>query len=251
MRKIGVIITLCVGVLIVVGAQTPLTPLFNLRGRTDSNGAVSASAAVAVGPYTPLTALANLRGRTDSSGNLLVTIAGGTEDPDTICLDAANQDTCLYRVSASLLRVATSSAGTTRGSLQVLGLDVGAGGITTSSVQSTGNYAIGPVPFVTVTTPTLTAGFGTSPSVVSSNGSAAFTINVGTGGTANTGTVTLGAASTGYAASCSDITNPASAVTVQTGGSSSTITLANYARTTGLLTAWAASDVIRCLATAY
>lgn len=101
------------------------------------------------------------------------------------------------------------------------------------------------------TTPTV-SGFGTSPSVVASNGTAAFTINVGTGGAASTGTITLPAAATGWVLTgCHDVTTPDSFITRQTGGSTTTITVTNYSATTGLAIAWTASDILRCAAVAY
>lgn len=100
------------------------------------------------------------------------------------------------------------------------------------------------------TAPTV-SGFGTSPSVVASNGTAAFIINVGTGGAASTGTITLPAATTGWVCACFDVTTPASFVTSMTGGSTTTCTVTNYSRTTGLAIAWTASDILRCTAVGY
>ena len=118
------------------------------------------------------------------------------------------------------------------------------------------NLVLGSLRFANVvafsgTAPTIASGFGTSPSIASSNGSVAFTINVGTGGTATAGVITLPAATTGWVVHCLDITNGATAVTVQTAGTTTSATISNFSRTTGLLTAWAASDIIRCTATAY
>lgn len=98
--------------------------------------------------------------------------------------------------------------------------------------------------------PTL-SGFGASPSVVNSSGNYAFTINVGTGGSASTGTITLPATKTGWVVNCQDVTNPDSFVTSQTGGATTTATLKNYSRTTGLEIAWTASDILRCTARGY
>lgn len=121
-----------------------------------------------------------------------------------------------------------------------------------SSLTTASTVGLGlAVPFAINTAPTIASGFGTSPSIPSSNGTAAFTINVGTGGTASSGVLTLPAATTGWVLQCVDITNAATAVTAQTAGTTTSATIANYARTTGILTAWAASDIIRCSASAY
>lgn len=100
------------------------------------------------------------------------------------------------------------------------------------------------------TAPTL-SGFGTSPSVVANNGTAAFTINVGTGGTASTGTITLPAASVGWVCHIQNETSPDSFITSQTGGTTTTATVKNYSRTTGAAIAWNASDVLRVMCRAY
>ena len=115
----------------------------------------------------------------------------------------------------------------------------GAGGIGFASLAVSG------------TAPTIASGFGASPSVVASNGTAAFTVNVGTGGAASSGVLTMPAATTGWVVQATDLTNAALFVTVQTAGSTTSVTLTNYSRTTGLAIAWTASDVLSCVATAY
>lgn len=94
------------------------------------------------------------------------------------------------------------------------------------------------------TAPTV-SGFGTSAAVVSHNGTCAFTVDVGTGGLASTGTVNLPAANVGWVCNAQDVTTPAMYITSQTGGTTTTATFTNYSRTTGLATAWTASDVLR------
>lgn len=123
-------------------------------------------------------------------------------------------------------------------------------------IYGTGSFASQPM-LISNQAPTV-SGFGTSPSVPNQHGSAAFEINVGTGGTASTGTINFPSgspaarvAATGWACHVQDVTNPDSFVTVQTGGTVSTVTLKNYSRTTGSAIAWTASDVLRCSCFAY
>jgi hypothetical protein len=59
--------------------------------------------------------------------------------------------------------------------------------------------------FVAITNPTIASGFGTSPSIVTANGTAAFQVNIGSGGVATSGVLTMPAATTGWACV---ITNP-------------------------------------------
>lgn len=92
--------------------------------------------------------------------------------------------------------------------------------------------------------PTVSSGFGTSAAIAAGGTTSAFSINVGTGGTANTGVVGVQASPTGWACAAVDKTNPGTANTVALSTSTSAITLNNYSRTTGLAAAWAASDII-------
>jgi len=103
---------------------------------------------------------------------------------------------------------------------------------------------------VSGTAPTIFSGFGTSPSVTASNGTAAFRINVGTGGTATSGVVGLPTAANGWNCFASDITTPATGHAIkQTATSTTSVTLTNY-NNAGAATAWAASDIIivNCMA---
>ena len=120
-----------------------------------------------------------------------------------------------------------------------------------NNINTTSRYRLGDVTLISATAPTIASGFGTSPSISAANGTAAFTVTIGTGGSESTGVLTLPAASNGWVVMCVDITNAASFVTAQTAGTTTSATLTNYSRTTGLATAWTAGDVIRCLALAY
>lgn len=95
------------------------------------------------------------------------------------------------------------------------------------------------------TAPTVSSGFGTSPTIPAGTTSAGFQVNVGTGGAASSGVIAFAtAAPNGWACHAVDGTNAATANTVATPTSTTTMTLTNYSRTTGALTAWAASDVL-------
>lgn len=85
------------------------------------------------------------------------------------------------------------------------------------------------------TAPTISSGFGTSPSIASNNGTTTFRVNVGTGGTATTGTVGMPTASTGWNCVVQDFTN--NTVTRQTGGTTTSVVVTAAA-------AWAASDIL-------
>lgn len=105
---------------------------------------------------------------------------------------------------------------------------------------------------LSTTAPTISSGFGTSPSIVASSGTAAFTLNVGTGGAASTGIVGLPAATTGWACSVNNLTtNDAThLLTKQTATTTTTVTVGNYT-TAGVAGAWAASDILQFQCTGY
>lgn len=104
---------------------------------------------------------------------------------------------------------------------------------------------------ISQTAPTIGSGFGTSPSIVASNGTAAFQVNVGTGGTASSGTITMPTAANGWSCSANDVTTVSTSVflTRQTASTATSVTITNY-NTAGAATAWVASDKInmQCMA---
>ena len=137
------------------------------------------------------------------------------------------------------------------GDLSVGGVVAETSGMAAQRVLASISISLGATILTDSATAPTVSGFGTSPSVPNANGTAAFTINVGTGGTASTGTINLPTAATGWVVQCQDVTNPASFITSQTGGTTTTATVTNYDRATGLAIAWTASDVLRCSARAY
>jgi hypothetical protein len=98
------------------------------------------------------------------------------------------------------------------------------------------------------TAPTIASGFGTLPTVPTNNGTAAFTINVGTGGSATSGVITMPAATTGWVCSVENQTgvlgNYANQRTMQIGSTTTTVTVENQTVSTGAALAWTASDVL-------
>lgn len=96
------------------------------------------------------------------------------------------------------------------------------------------------------TAPTVLAGFGGSPTV--SGTATAFRVNVGTGGVATTGALTLPAAGTGWNCNVVNLTaaaaNRADIRTVQTGSTGTSVTLQNQTISSGAATAWVANDVV-------
>jgi hypothetical protein len=100
------------------------------------------------------------------------------------------------------------------------------------------------------TVPTISSGFGTSPSVTHNNGPFSFSVNVGTGGVATSGVITLPAAVNGWSCFASDVGATPTGRTEPTAMTTTSVTLTNFSRTTGLAVAWTASEIIQvsCIA---
>lgn len=90
--------------------------------------------------------------------------------------------------------------------------------------------------WISNTAPTISSGFGTSPSIVANNGTAAFTLNVGTGGTATTGVIGLPASNTGW--NCFATDRNSNIVTRETATTTNSATLT-------AASAWTASDILQ------
>jgi hypothetical protein len=119
----------------------------------------------------------------------------------------------------------------------------------TTDIQLDGVLVIG------ATAPTISAGFGTTPSVSAGASSIAFRIDVGTGGTATSGTIGLPAATTGWNCYTENITgqaaNDADIRTVQTSSSTTTAVIESQTVSTGAAVAWTASDILAVSCFAY
>ena len=70
---LSILVGIALGLSVVIIAQGPLTPLMQIRTKTDANGYLLTTGAAYTGPDGPLTAMANLRGKTDANGYLLTT----------------------------------------------------------------------------------------------------------------------------------------------------------------------------------
>ena len=124
-----------------------------------------------------------------------------------------------------------------------------AGSITANTDLIAANrYILASKALINVTAPTIASGFGSSPSVPANNGTAAFTVNVGTGGTASAGVITMPAAATGWNCAVENRTgvaaNRANQRTVQTATTTTSVTVQNQTISTGAALAWTASDVL-------
>jgi hypothetical protein len=102
--------------------------------------------------------------------------------------------------------------------------------------------------------PTISSGFGTLPSVTTSNGSASFLVSVGGGGAATTGVLALPVAAHGWNCVVNDITaaythQPYN--TRQTAYSATSVTVQNQTISTGAAVAWGVNDLLQLSCSAF
>ena len=133
--------------------------------------------------------------------------------------------------------------------LTTINFPASSGAVTLTMPTTTGALPSTPNLLANTTAPTISSGFGTSPSIAGSNGTAAFTINVGTGGAATSGVIGFPTATNGWVVKCDDITTQSASVfvTKQTASSATTATVTQY-NTAAAATAWVASDILHCMA---
>ena len=100
------------------------------------------------------------------------------------------------------------------------------------------------------TAPTIASGFGTTPYITPLNGTALFYINVGGGGAANGGVVTMPAATAGWVCNVIPWSAPTpNQVTYALSSTRTSLHFQNYAVSTGAVAAWPSgySMVVSCV----
>jgi len=97
---------------------------------------------------------------------------------------------------------------------------------------------------ISSTAPAIASGFGTSPSILANN-TAAFQVTVGSGGTADMGTLTMPAATNGWACTAQDISQANFGyMTKQYATSTTSVSVQNNNQATSSSVAWGAGDVL-------
>jgi len=166
--------------------------------------------------------------------------SGSTYNPSAVAITGGTIGglTNLTVNSGSLFLDGTSTLATHNAALQF-----------NASVNSVGYFSgnqflLSGVPLMSATAPTIASGFGTTPTIVNSNGTAAFSVNVGTGGTASSGILTFPAATTNWNCAVVNQLSGAGTLTQQSAHTSTSVTLTNYTIATDVAVAWTASYVI-------
>ena len=124
----------------------------------------------------------------------------------------------------------------------------GQGGNALYAPYNASSLSIGSNLVVSTTLPTVSSGFGTSPTVLANN-TFCFKVTVGTGGAAN-GTISLPTAPNGWLAFAADVTSGSSLFLQLTGSTATSVTFTSYSVTTGAAANMSAGDVvlINCIA---
>jgi hypothetical protein len=186
-------------------------------------GLWNTSVVAGTGSYTLLSSNANGTVFLNSAANMFLSIAGSN------IIQVASTGAAVTGTMSSTGTITATS-----------GILIGAGA---SYKDNTGKGIIVAV------SPTIASGFGTSPTIASTN-TAAFKVTVGTGGAAS-GVLTFPAASNGWAVHCTDVTSRASIVAVAVSTSTTSVTVEAYSRTTGAASTFAAGDVLEFSALGY
>ena len=124
----------------------------------------------------------------------------------------------------------------------------GQGGNALYAPYNASSLSIGSNLVASTTLPTISSGFGTSPTILA-NSTFCFKIVVGTGGAAS-GTITLPTAPNGWLAFAADVTNGSTLFLQLTGSTATSVTFTSYSVTTGAAANMSAGDVVlvNCIA---
>jgi hypothetical protein len=124
---------------------------------------------------------------------------------------------------------------------------IGPGGVVFSpplsgNTENPSTFSMGGNLIATTTSPTISSGFGTSPTITALN-TMVFKVVVGSGGAAS-GTLTLPTAINGWLGFAADVTSGSAIFLQLTASSTTAVTFTSYSITTGLAANMTAGDVI-------
>ena len=124
----------------------------------------------------------------------------------------------------------------------------GQGGNALYAPYNASSLSIGSNLVASTTLPTISSGFGTSPTILA-NSTFCFKIVVGTGGAAS-GTIALPTAPNGWLAFAADVTSGSTLFLQLTGSTATSVTFTSYSVTTGAAANMSAGDVVlvNCIA---
>lgn len=254
MNKFSLIAAWLIANAAVAGAPTSSPPAFNAAsppaiGNTTPNAITATSVQTTTsgvgisGVPTSQTLLsiynigASLRANFGVNGSAVGSMfgSGGGVYWGSASSPGATQDTGLSRDSANVIDCGNGTQGNKSCTFNAATFSAGT------------SYLLNAKLLFSVTAPTISSGFGTSPTVPANNGTAVFTVNVGTGGVASTGVIAMPAApSTGWACHINNLSSQSATVTLTkvTATTTTSITIGNYTDVSAS-GPWNASDVLQ------
>lgn len=184
-----------------------------------------------------------IAGGTSILTSLLHINNGGSVSAPTLYL-AGDTSTGIYRSAAN--EMAFTVSGTQRVAVRSSGINV------TGLVNPTSGYSMNSWTIDSGTAPTVNSGFCTSPSIASATGTAGFSLTIGTSCTGVTsGILTMPAAGHQWMCTFANVTNPGANAPTMTANTTTSVTITNYARTTGIASDFTAGDSIRGMCRAF
>jgi len=126
------------------------------------------------------------------------------------------------------------------------------GTISASTINAATSQSLNGKLIMSATAPTIAFGFGTSPSIAFNNGTAAFYVDVGSGGTASTGAINMNVAALHYWSCAVTIDNDdlgTGKKTIMSSIGNQIISFTNVTISTGAAAAWTGNDVffVNCI----
>jgi hypothetical protein len=210
---------------------------------------VASTTAVANLTATTATTATNLTGGTVSATTLTAS-STVTLSPANVAVTISPSGTGTVAINPAGALTISPTAASTMNNTSVGATTAATGRFTTANIIT--SESLNSVLLISATAPTIASGFGTTPTIPKSNGTAAFQINVGTGGTASSGVITMPAATTGWMVTITPNGAPQAAAEIFAVPTSTTqVTITNYTASTGVALAWNASQVLNCTAIAF
>ena len=236
------------------GAASPYNPAnVAITGGTIGGTSVAGVAAAgAATPYNP--ASVTITGGTISISNSSAgTGVDGANSSTGIGVRGINSSTGTGVAGVNSSTGTGVYGGNSGSGIGVYGLNSGSGyGGAFDKLNVTNYLSLNGNMIMSATAPTIASGFGTGASVTFNNGTAAFYVDVGSGGTASTGTINMNVIATHYW-SCAVTYDNDDVVTgketIYSQISNQIVGFTNITRSTGVATPWTANDVffVNCI----
>jgi hypothetical protein len=206
-----------------------------------------------------ITAVTNeFRIKDNSIGNYILANHNRCRNGITVAAGASDSYSIVGNVINGVANLLVSDGGTGKhkqqfGNPQVAGQVDGSLGVfvdlSSANISAFGSFQIGGRTAISATPPTIVSGFGISSIIATSNGTISFTVNVGGGGSAKSGTIGLPAATNGWNIFCEDTTTFSATTfrTRQIASTNTSATIGNF-NSSAAAAPWGVNDILSCSA---